>query len=327
MFRKFLKRFALLVVSTFLALLLLETVYRYQWFDFYRAELEALNSQADLSDTAKKHILVGGDSFTAAPNSYVDDLRKNFPGYTVINSSIPGTGIIQASFVLPDRIEDFPPDIFIYQLYTGNDLLDISHPTANTGFLRGTYWWLSDRFRVLSFLNYKAGNVKYNYATDLSDPGTIPKTDSFSVEKYSAREKLQFKAEPVLIENSLYLENGRDKDYAKLSEELSAILAGLPEGCKIYLLLLPHATQVSPRYMEQSKLAGSAFTRNIAGETNYPLYDSLRKDFPSAVLLDPLAVFREADTPAAPLFYPNDPHLSPAGQRVLGNFVCGKIKP
>ncbi len=327
MLLKLLKRFALLLVSTFLALLLLETVYRYQWFDFYRAELDALNTTDELSDTTKKRMLIGGDSFTAAPHSYAEDLRKNFPDYTVINSSIPGTGILQASFVLPARIKNFPPEIFIYQLYTGNDLLDISHPTGGTGFLRGTYWWLSDRFRVLSFLNYKAGNVKYNYATDLTDPGNVPKTDSFSIEKYSAREKLQFKAEPALIENSLYLENGRDKDYAKLSEELSALLAKLPEGCKIYLLVIPHAAQVSPRYLEQSKLAGSTFTRNISEETNYPLYERLRNDFPSAIILDPLTVFRESDSQEIPLFYPNDPHLSPAGQRVLGNFVCGKIKP
>lgn len=310
-----------LTVSTVMALFMLEIIYRYQWFDFYKTELEGLNPAKELS--GKKNILIGGDSFTASSDSWVNEIRKSFPEYAVINSAVPGTGIIQASYILPDRIEKYQPEIFIYQIYAGNDLLDISHPvhSDSISFARKSYWWLSDRLHSLAYINYKLGGA-------VQQP--VMKTeaalaDSFSVARYTNREKLQFKAEPALIENSLYLKNGRADDMDLLCERLQDIISKLPKDCKVYFVLVPHAAQTSPVYFRQMKLLGASLRNEIYSETNFPFTEKLKTNFPDAKIIDPLTAFREAEAKGNALFYPNDPHLNAKGQAILGEWVVENL--
>lgn len=310
-----------LTVSTVVALCMLEIIYRYQWFDFYRTELEGLNSKKELSGT--KNILIGGDSFTASADSWVNEIRQAFPEYAVINSAVPGTGIIQASYILPDRIEKYKPKIFIYQIYAGNDLLDISHPlkSDSISFTRKSYWWLSDRLHSLAYINYKLGGAVQQPVMKTN----ASLADSFSVATYTSREKLQFKAEPELIENSLYLKNGRADDLDLLCERLQEIIESLPKDCKVYFVLVPHAAQTSPVYFNQMKMLGASFSSEIYSETNFPFTEKLKTNFPQAKIIDPLPAFREEEAKGNALFYPNDPHLNAKGQMILGEWVVGNL--
>ena len=102
----------------------LEVSYRFQWFDFYKAELTGLNDLAEI-DNSENSILIMGDSFSATKDSYVGFLNKNDSTFTYINSSIPGTGIIQHNLILKSRIKKYNPSTIIYQIYPSNDLIDI----------------------------------------------------------------------------------------------------------------------------------------------------------------------------------------------------------
>ena len=153
------------ILSYFLYVLLfvvlvLEIVYRFQIIDFYKAEFRAFNPEVK-SRKQNKSILVFGDSFTAQSGSWLYQLRENLPHYKIVNSVITGTSIDEASYIAPGRIRAVNPDILIYQLYVGNDLLGITHRLNWKAWSigRNVYWLLSDRLRILSYVNYRMGHL------------------------------------------------------------------------------------------------------------------------------------------------------------------------
>ena len=126
-FRNLVKKFLYLLYLIVIVVILMEVAYRFQIIDFYRAELNALNPHRNAAKTtAKKTLLVFGDSFTVQTNSWLNQLRIDSPHYRIINSAITGTSIVEASYIAPGRIKAFDPDIVIYQVYVGNDLLGIT---------------------------------------------------------------------------------------------------------------------------------------------------------------------------------------------------------
>lgn len=101
-----------IIISLILAILLSNFIYLSGYIDFYKAELLAYNSTNDLSEHNEKNtILIIGDSFTAANNSYPNILRNILHNYRIINSGISGSGIIQASIISEKRINKFKPNI------------------------------------------------------------------------------------------------------------------------------------------------------------------------------------------------------------------------
>ena len=185
----------------FLSLLLFEVVYRYQWIDFYATEYHFLNPQLDLEDE-RPRVLVMGDSFTASDSNYVDQLRGQFPGLQFINSAVPGTGAVQASYMAPRRFRAVEPDLVVYQVYLGNDLFDIRNPTSfrRMSLVRNLYWATANRFRSIGYLNYKMGQF---FA---APPDTAKMMHfGFSPERYNAREKMYLKAAPNWLTEQLKL--------------------------------------------------------------------------------------------------------------------------
>src|SRR6186713_1980699 len=163
-FRNLVKKLLYLLYLVVIVVILMEVAYRFQVIDFYRLELNALNpEQATTKTTGKKIVLVCGDSFTVQSNSWLNQLRIDSPDFSIINSAITGTSIVEASYVAPGRIKAFDPDIFIYQIYVGNDLLGITHHLnwSQWSGTRNIYWWLSDRIHFLSYLNYKMGQLNW----------------------------------------------------------------------------------------------------------------------------------------------------------------------
>lgn len=314
------------LLSVACSLFVLEIAYRYQWFDFYSAELKGLNTARDLHPVkGRKSILIGGDSFTSLPGNYVDSIRKYFPGYAVINSSVPGTGILQASYILPGRIKKYQPSVFIYQVYVGNDLSDIRHVTDNkTGFARKMYWKLSDRLHILSYINYKLGGVKADVSG--SKMYRPVEDDTFSVAQYNSREKILFASDPSLVDHTLSLTGGRNDDYTILNENLHGIISQLPQNCKVILLIIPYAAQVSEKYFHNMETVGAIFSRDVSAENNFPFYSQLKKDFPSAMIIDPLYAFRIEEAKGNRMYFANDPHLSAEGQAALGTIVKEVLK-
>ena len=139
-----------------------EIFYRLQIVDTYSPELRSYNRPIDLKGRDNRSILLAmGDSFTAGNETYPNILRDKLPNYVVINSGITGTSIIEAAIVAPKRFQQFSPAVFIYQIYVGNDLFDITHPVnwATISLARNVYWTMSNYFKIIDFLELSVSAV------------------------------------------------------------------------------------------------------------------------------------------------------------------------
>lgn len=299
----------------FVVLLILELLYRFQIFEFYATEFNYLNRTE--KPTNKKRVLIIGDSFSAAPNSYVDHLRNSNPNLQFLNFSVPGTGIKQHELYLLDKVVEFNPEVVIYQFYVGNDLIDINHPInfKKANFFKNCYWLLSDKLIVLQYLNFKLAGLKTNPQTfdDLRNP-------EFSVDYYNNRQKSLFKIDSTYLTNGILLKKDQLENYKIWQEKFSNIIKKLPENIKIKVLVLPHCSQVSKLYFQNIKKTGANLETEIQ-EVNYPLILQIKKDFPTVEFLNPLSYFQEQEKKGNALFYGNDPHLNNLGQKSLSEFM------
>lgn len=284
--------------------------------DFYAPEFEALNPIPINKDDERPSILFFGDSFTANTDSYVGKLKKSFNA-RVINSAVSGTGVMEASFMAASRISEFKPDILVYQIYLGNDLMDIRHrTTGDISFLRRLYHSVSDRIRVVKFINYRLAQTRLQFHNELHSPMAQDEVP-FSVEHYNARQKLLFQAEPKHLENVLELKNGRDADLRILVDQLLEVKSGLSSDTKVALLLIPHCAQVNQTYSGRMALLGSESKET----TNDLVYSTLAKELPDVDILDVRNVFQVQDSTDHRMYYENDPHLNDRGHTVLANFM------
>ena len=321
------KKWALVVAaSSVFFLSVLELAYRFQWVDTYAGALHGLNTPSELSAPGRT-ILVMGDSFSAFRDSWVKDLRVRFPNYRVVNSSVSGTGIVQADFMARRRFREFKPDLMVYQIYVGNDLADYRYPSSWTRMnpVRNVYGWASGWLRSLSFLNQALGG----FSSDLSAKELQQRYEKpFSVDDYNEREKIMLSAEPGLIENQVALAGGREADMPAYLERLDDLLQVCEaQGTQAILMVLPHAAQVEPSQLEHMKLLGATFGSQWPKGDDYPFLNRLAAHVQGrALVLSPLGDMRTAENSGLILFYPNDPHLTEAGQRWLGSWLCAAMR-
>lgn len=329
-FRNLVKKLLYLLYLVVIVVILMEAAYRFQIIDFYRQELNALNpEQTTTKTTGKKTVLVFGDSFTVQSNSWLNQLRIDSPEYSIINSAITGTSIVETSYVAPGRIKTFDPDIFIYQIYVGNDLLGITHHLnwKQWSSTRNIYWWLSDRIHFLSFLNYRMGqlNWKIHGAETLSQSEAVPGGEKFESERYRKSEKIYALGDPYLISNSVLLKNERDKDVDKLLSSLSNTISKLKPDCQVYLLIIPHKAQINKFYLDNMKDVGFMFdSRFEVGKEDYPFIEKLNDYFGATrnvVIINPLRNLVQRDSVSTRVYFLNDEHLSDEGQLIVKEVV------
>lgn len=307
-------------------LLLFEVAYRYQWIDTYRKVPESLNPPEVLNAQGRT-LLVMGDSFSATRDAWVDRLRPRLPGMRIVNAAISGTGIVQADIMAPALFERFQPDILIYQIYTGNDLADLSYPIAWTRVspLRNLYWLAAQNFRSLAWLNNAFGQWrKTETPEDLLPAFHAP----FDPSRYTAREKLLLQADPGLIEHQAYLTGGREDDMKAYLGRLESLLARCEaQGTQVYLLVLPHCAQVSPRYTTQMRALGADFSADWQPQPDYPFLSRIAGYVQGrAQVLSPLAAFQALEAAGDTLYFNNDPHLNPKGQTFLGDWISNALQ-
>ena len=321
-----------LIYLSLISLFLFEIAYRFQWYDFYGDELRSLNPPAAIQNEAHKPtILVMGDSFTALPGGYVDQLREELPGYSLINAAVPGTGIEQTALMAPGRIEKFKPAVFIYQIYVGNDLMDISHPlNGEISFLRKAYWFISDRIRSLSFLNFRFAGVRHRLYDDANTVSAPKEEDIFDPQRYAGRQKLYFKAEPQLIENSAFLDKGRAQDFDILVKKLDQIIQALPQECRIILPIIPHCAQVNQQYTDRMLQIGMEseapyFLLTVEYLFVERLVESMSKGERKVEVWNLLPPLKAADN-LTPVYYDNDPHLNLWGQTTIQQTILKALQ-
>jgi hypothetical protein len=331
----------LVLLNLCMPLLVLEWVYRTQLVDTYRPELHAFNPAQVLADDRRPTLLLMGDSFTAGRTSYAGILQDTLQEWRVMNAAVSGTGVLQALYMAPHRFAQFHPAIFLYQVYVGNDLFDIRYPTnwRTISPVRNLYWLLANQLRVLSYLNYRLQHISamrsagqgqalsVRVATAAVAAAEHP--DACAVERYDARVKIYWRAEPALVEDSLLVQNKRQQDYGIFLEQLEKLLAFCKqEVCRAYILIIPHVGQVDEARLAHMRQLGAHFTSPDAIRLpEYPFLVGLRKRFAlwsHVRVLNPLPILREEHANQA-VYYANDEHLKPRGQQAIAAFLVQQL--
>ncbi|MGB0916428.1 MAG: hypothetical protein ACPGU4_02465, partial [Flavobacteriales bacterium] len=272
-----------ILVVGLVTVLLLELCFRFYAIDFYAAELNALNPSLPEKDTKRETVLVFGDSFSANTASYVGKLNAQLP-FQFVNSAVSGTGVLEASFMAKSRIKRFKPKVVIYQIYVGNDLLDIKHrPTGEMSATRKVYHAISDHIRVVKYLNYRLGQIRANLYQDLAQVA-VNEEEAFSAERYTSRQKMIFKEESKYLENTLQLKNGRDQDFKTLAEKLHEIENRLDAEADLIVMVVPHCAQVNETYF--SRMRELEMEAEDLSENQFLL--QLKNEFPSRTIVDVL---------------------------------------
>ncbi|MCB0646432.1 MAG: SGNH/GDSL hydrolase family protein [Saprospiraceae bacterium] len=325
-FRKIRQVLLLSMLSLTLFLVVLEVSYRTFLFDFYKAELNGLNTKETLTSEQPK-ILVIGDSFSAHPQAYVSLLREHLHEYSVINAGVPGSCIKQHRIYAPKRIRQFDPKIFIYQFYTGNDIFEINHKTSdhNLSFARKFYWQISDKLLGIQFLNFRFAGLLYKMRGDEVGLHKPKATEVFSPDAYSKREKLNYQSDPAHLENTLLLRDGRQKDFEYFKIRFEEMSKLLPASTKKYFIIIPHQSETSAASRQKHQQLGAQFDQPWASTVfAYPLYNELYqmcRELDYEVIDFRLSI--EGDS--SRIYYENDPHLNYIGQTKLAEQVSYSI--
>jgi len=308
---------AFLGIST---LLIMELCFRFQVIEFYGAELKGLNPDTEIS-TEKENILVIGDSFSAHPESYVKYLRKANPDFNFINAAIPGTAIKQHNLIIKKRIEQFEPVHVIYQFYVGNDFADIDHPInfKTLSWARNLYWIISEKILFLQYLNYKLAFLKSHTQTiqEIHEP-------DFSAELYNNRARTYFTGDPDYLVNTIFLEGSQIRTWEKWKKAFLQFQENIPEDIPVSIVIIPHCAQVNTAYAERMEVLGAAIDKEILN-INYPLYVSMEHDLTGVSIVNPLGKLQDEEKTGKHLYYSNDPHLTPEGQRYLGKYLIQNL--
>lgn len=325
------KRVAQFIVVALVTLLLFEGVFRVYLLDFYKSSFEYLNSDF-VDKKAEKTLMIVGDSFSSFKEGYPKVLHDSLSGFRVRNISVPGTSVREQYLFGKYHLKKEKPEVLIFQFYVGNDFLGWDHQwnMEEVSLSRNVYWRLSESLLSLTYLNYSFVGLK----------ASVPKIDTaakadwlkrpFSPNLYSERDKLYFKSEPELVENSAYLKGGRQDDFNQYMKRVFDLFDYAPDDCKIYFLIIPHKAQVSDVYKKESEQIGSVFTKEFrVASSSYPLDIEINNFFASdsrVRVLNAVNLLSLSEVAGNSVFFNNDSHLNEIGQRTLGEFLLKHIK-
>ncbi|MHB8067123.1 MAG: hypothetical protein ACYDIC_04380 [Desulfobaccales bacterium] len=310
-------------------LLAFEGIYRYQLIDFYRPELRANNLAADLQDSTRKTLLAMGDSFSAGPDAWVAFLRQKLPAYRVICGAISGTGIFESLYAAPRWFRQFQPQVFIYQVYVGNDLQDIRRPLnwRTMSLPRYVYGFLCSYvgLRSLTFANYRLAQLLASH----NSGGEQSADQSFSPATFPQNVTMYTRAEPYTLEDTVLAQGERGRDVTTLIAGIKKLAGYATPECRKYVVVIPDAGQVSDYYLDHLRQLG-ARVRDPQGlhRDDYPLVTRLTEELAAADIkvLNPLPLFKAHEQPGQRLYYRNDSHLKPGGQSLLGRFILERLQ-
>lgn len=323
------KFFINVIVIALISLVFFEALYRNSVIDFYKIETSHLNEEADLE---KKSVdfLVFGDSFSAMAKeiNYISKLKQNNPNTSFVNVSVPGIGIRQVNTFAKAKIEKHQPKAVIYQIYVGNDLIDVNHLWSLDKFslVRNLYWEASDYFLSLSYLNHKAAM----FSPHINSRMYTMNIDEFKVDYYNQRTKRFLQFDCSYMEKTLTLQTPFKKRYKEWLLHMQTFLEIIPKEIPVYLVWIPHCTQVNSYYMENFANLGATFDDvSTVQKIRYPFFAEATKDlkaYTNVRQLNPLEIFQMKDTATNRLYFANDPHININGNIVLSNFLQSELR-
>lgn len=319
--KKFFKGCLQLLMISCITLLLFEAAYRYGIIDFYKAEIEALNPQANIERDTVDY-LIFGDSFSTPINNYVDKLRKKYPETSFLNLSISGTGIKQVNTFAKKKIKRYKPKHIIYQVYIGNDLLDVHHLSnwSDLSLARSVYWKTTDYMWSGVYINQKLRVFSANQVN-------IQKLekDLFSIPKYTKRQRMLFRADAQYLDKTITLRDDFVHRYDSWKEEIQSFLDVIPSDVKVSIVFIPHCAQIGDSYYNNMISLGAQFdTKNELQNKEYAFYTKASTDFEifdNVSFYNPIQYLKQKDTLTYRLYYANDPHFNDRGQTALYEFL------
>jgi|GEM_PF-835977 hypothetical protein len=320
---------AYLIICLACFLLVFEGIYRHQLVDFYQPELRANNRPGDLGEATRKTLLAMGDSFSVGPHTWVAFLRRKLPSYRVICAAVSATGVCESLFMAPRRFREFQPQVFIYQVYVGNDIQDIRRPLnwRTMTLPRYIYGFMCSHLglRSLTFANYRLGQLLRSPGAERdqnADPPFSPSTYPLSVTIYT-------QAEPGNLEDTILARGERGRDVATLIDGIKKLVSYASPACHKYVVVIPDASQVSDLYLQHfEQLGGRVSDPRGLQRDEYPLAIRLKEGLAAAgvQVLNPLPLFQRQERQGQRLYYQNDSHLKPVGQSLLGEFILERLR-
>ncbi len=316
-----------ITIVIFVTILLFELSYRYYIIDFYKDSWIALNKNQNF-DKKNADVLVFGDSFSAANSSYVSLLQNHYPNKTILNASVSGIGINEHRIFAKNRMQKNTPKTIIYQVYVGNDLLDVSHLTnwKNLSFIRNAYWTISDYLVSVAYINRKLSFLKQPHKD--SDE-RIKIEGEFDHRNYTLRQKTLFKADPRYLEKTVTLTEDFLEKYEQWKDKMELFLDEIPSNSSVKIVFIPHCIQLNSYYQSNMRMIGANMNTldNLKNE-EYIFYKKTKEDFKrykNVTVLNPLPFLKQKDTITKRLYYANDPHFNTDGHKALFEFLNDKI--
>lgn len=320
---------ALWLASVSTGALLVEALCRRPPFDLYAAELRRANPASELLAAAgRPTLLVMGDSFSADPEGFSARLRQRLaPGTRVIASGVSGFTSRQVARLLPRRLRRFAPRVVLFQLYAGNDLLELRHKLdwRRASPPRNLLWWLSDHgFEAPGVLNYKAGQLVAAWRRPRRPPPDVHALEArpFEPSLYTPRERVLLAADPEGVDKQVRVVGEAAVAFDAYTRDLSRALAlARAAGARPVLLVIPHAVQVHPRYRRAFERLGARFAPSDERDVFLERVQAWAER-ENAPVIAPIGALRAAEATGRGVYRPNDPHLSRAGQRLVGDVTA-----
>ena len=107
------------------------------------------------------------------------------------------------------------------------------------------------------------------------------------------------------------------KKYIALEETKINEIKQLAEGKAVYILLIPHCTEVGEQYIKHYQAMGAQLPENNLKQ-NYWEKELLVNGFE---VINPSDYFREIEKEGQSIYYQNDPHLNDEGQSYLAKII------
>ena len=326
------------VITLVLIVFFLELLYGTQWVDFYGKELRSFNASTTLeSNVSTTTVLALGDSFTAGNSSYVSQLRTIFPHTRFINGGISGSGVREALLIAKRRFAAFRPKIFLYQIYVGNDLIDLGYHTDWTRYSvsRNIWWSISGIFPSIPYVRRRfqefqvSRKIKKEELATNGDAVGIDTSPTFSPEHYNERVRQYYILDPSVTDDSIRLQGIRKKDFKEFTSLLERLVAFCtPPNCQPIVWVVPHKSQVSQRYYEQEKMLGAILPDpSIYVKENYPFFQGIQEAMQTQKIpvLNPLGMLRQVEK-QHPTYFANDDHLNAFGQKSIAQWLAQQLK-
>lgn len=271
-------------------------------------------------------MLVFGDSFSAKADGYVAALANQYPEKIILNASTPGIGIKQVNLFAVDRIQQTKPKAILYQVYVGNDLLDVKNLSnwRELSLARNLYWSASDFFISLRYLNQRMVVLR-------KDTSLIPQglNKPFAKAMYDKRSLLFTQADATYLYKTVTITDDFLTRYALWKKEMDEFITKIPPDTKLYITFIPHCAQLNTFYYHQLLDMGNRVAdSSVFFQEQYPLLQQASADFqhhPTIVFLNPLTHLKNADKEGYRLYYENDPHFNANGHQEFAHYLATNL--